>query len=175
RSEVETQFLSHVEAVLARNEVPVVLVYMLGRAQEMLKLLVQEGFTVALENRTYDMSKIYEDLGVEFGDYERFDPEDYGGRVLLFPPHLWKSPVVKNIRNSHSIAMTGWAMDGRQQSWYNSDIAFPVSDHADFDDLIRYIELSGAKKVSLIHGFEEFAEHIKHMGIETELVGGLVS
>lgn len=175
RLEVEAQIVNHIESVLEKKQVPLVLVYVLGRAQEILKLLLQEGFPVAAENRVYDMCKIYEELGVEFGEYTRFDPDDYEGRVLLFPPHLWKSPVVRNIRNRNTIAVTGWAMDGRQQAWYRSDVAFPLSDHADFEDLQRYIELANPKKVSLIHGFPEFADHVKNMGIETNLLGGMVS
>jgi DNA ligase-1 len=175
REEVEAQFLEYVRKVLEDEGVPIILAYALGRAQEILKLLLKSGFKVAVENRIYEMSKIYEELGVTFGKYERYDPEHYAGRVLMFPPHLWNSPVVRSIRGRHSIAVTGWAMDGRQTEWYRSKAAFPISDHADFDDLLRYIELAKPKVVSLIHGFKEFADHIQQMGVKTQIVAGLIS
>ncbi|MHC4942770.1 MAG: MBL fold metallo-hydrolase RNA specificity domain-containing protein [Planctomycetota bacterium] len=173
RKEVEGEILAYIEKVLLQKKTPLLLAYVLGRAQEMLKLLTEAGFPVAVENRIYDISKIYEELGVPLGDFERFNPEDYEGRVLVFPPHLWKSPVVKNIPERHTIAVTGWALDGRQESWYRSDAAFTLSDHADFDDLLRYIDQARPKKVSLIHGFQEFADHIKKLGVETEFLGGM--
>lgn len=175
RKQVEKDLLQYIEEVFERKQVPVIMAYVLGRSQELLKLLTEAGLPVAVENRIFDMSKIYEEQGVTFGPYERFDPQDYRGRVLLFPPHLWKSPVVKNIRDRHTIAVTGWAVDGRQQAWYSTDKAFPVSDHADFDDLLRYIELAKAKKVSLIHGFQEFADHLQKIGIETHIIADLMT
>lgn len=175
RDRVEEELLLHIEKLLEREEVPVILAYALGRAQEMIKLLTEKGFPVAAENRICDLCEVYEKIGVTVGSPERFEPEDHKGRVLVFPPHLWKSPVVRNIENRHTIAVTGWAMDGRQKAWYRSDSAFPLSDHADFDDLIRYVELAKPKRISLIHGFKEFAEHLKGMGVELHFVAGLVS
>jgi Cft2 family RNA processing exonuclease len=173
RAQVESDILSYLENVLKRNKVPVIFAYVLGRSQEILKLLAENGFNVALENRVFDMCRIYEELGVTFGEYERFDPDDHGDRILIFPPHLWKSPVVTRIRNRETVAVTGWAVDGRQQNWYSSDVAFPISDHADFDDLKHYIEQAGPSKVSLIHGFEEFAKHLEHMGLEVQVIDGI--
>ncbi len=170
RDQVEKELLDYVTERLDKDEVPVILAYTLGRSQEMLKLLCMNGFRIGLENRIYDMSKVYEELGVTFGDYERFDPEDYEGRVVIFPPHLWNSPVIRSIRNAHTIAVTGWAIDDRQNNWYRSRASFPISDHADFDDLIRYIEVAKPKVVSIIHGFKDFADHIEHMGIEVRIL-----
>ncbi|MFH2002926.1 MAG: MBL fold metallo-hydrolase [Planctomycetota bacterium] len=175
RDSVERELMSYIEKVLERKEVPIILAYVLGRSQELLKLLTENGIPVAVENRIYDMSKIYEEEGVSFGSYERFDPNDYHDRVLLFPPHLWKSPVVRNIRDRRTIAVTGWAIDGRQQAWYSTDEAFPLSDHADFEDLLRYIEMAKASKVSLIHGFQEFADHLQNIGIETHIIADLLT
>jgi Cft2 family RNA processing exonuclease len=175
RKGVEQEIIGYIESVLQRGKTPLVLAYVLGRAQEMLKLLAGAGFSVAVENRIYDISNIYEEQGVPLGAFERFDPADYEGRVLIFPPHLWKSPVLKNIPERHTIAVTGWALDGRQESWYRSDAAFPLSDHADFNDLLRYIELARPRQVSLIHGFQEFADHIKKLDVKTEFLGGLAT
>ena len=172
RDQVESELLAHIEKVFQRGEVPLIFAYVLGRSQDMLKLLLENGFSVAAENRIFEMTEMYESLGVPIGSFERFDPEDYQGRVLVFPPHLWKSPVVKRIRKRHTMAVTGWAVDGRQKAWYVSDAAFPLSDHADFNDLIHYVEVAHPKEVTLIHGFPEFGDHIRRMGIETQIVTG---
>ena len=43
---------------------------------------------------------------------------------------------------------TGWALHYQ----FNADAAFPLSDHADFNDLVHYIEQSGAKEVEFFCG-----------------------
>jgi Cft2 family RNA processing exonuclease len=174
RSQVERDILDHVQGILEGKKVPVILAYALGRSQEMIKLFTDNGFPVAVENRVFDLSAIYEEFGVALGPYERFNPEDFHGRVLIFPPHLWKSPVLTKVMDRHTVAVTGWAVDDRQNAWYQSDASFTLSDHADFEDLIRYIEAAKPKVVSLIHGFKEFAEHIQGLGIATDIVAGLI-
>lgn len=175
RAQVEADLMGFVESLLAKKQAPLVLAYALGRAQELIRLFADHGFTVAVENRIFDMTKIYEELGVPIGPYDRFDPQDYEGRVLIFPPHLSKAPVLAAIRDKCTIAVTGWAVDGRQNAWYRSDAAFPLSDHADFDDLLRYVEQARPKVVYLVHGFEDFADHLRRLNVETRVISGIAS
>jgi len=165
RAGVESHLVDSIVDVMERGEVPVVLAYALGRAQEVIQLLISRGFKVALERRIFELALIYEELGVELGPYESFDPQNFDGRVLIFPPHLWNSPVLRRIPRKRTIAVTGWAIDGRQRSWYRSDMAFPISDHADFDDLTRYVEITQPRQVYLIHGFPDFAQHLEKKGV----------
>jgi len=161
RKKVEAEFVDYVVASMKRGEVPVVLAYALGRSQEVIRLLTDAGLRVALERKVYDLSVVYGELGIDLGRFEEYDPDNLEDRVLIFPPHLWKAPVLQSIQRKRTIAVTGWAIDGRQNSWYRSDKAFPLSDHADFDDLIHYVEMTSPRNIYLIHGFPEFAEHLK--------------
>src|SRR5213078_4215189 len=44
---------------------------------------------------------------------------------------------------------------------------FPLSDHADYNDLIRYVDLVQPKRVLTLHGFAaEFARDLRERGIE---------
>jgi hypothetical protein len=45
-------------------------------------------------------------------------------------------------------AVTGWAKNFH----FNTDTTFSLSDHADFNDLVYYVEQSGAKKVEFFCG-----------------------
>ena len=48
-----------------------------------------------------------------------------------------------------------------------ADVAFPLSDHADYDELLRYVELVQPKRVLTVHGFAaEFAADLRRRGIE---------
>ncbi len=50
-----------------------------------------------------------------------------------------------------------------------TDYSIPMSDHCDFNELVDLVVQSGAEKVYTIHGFvDEFAEHLKTMGITAQ-------
>ena len=61
------------------------------------------------------------------------------------------------------------ARDARRSAKYRSrcEEAFPLSDHADYDELLRYVELVQPKRVLTVHGFAaEFAADLRRRGIE---------
>jgi putative mRNA 3-end processing factor len=50
----------------------------------------------------------------------------------------------------------------------NVDAAFALSDHADWDGLLRTVEATGATKVFVTHGFQEvFSRYLNEKGIES--------
>ena len=63
--------------------------------------------------------------------------------------------------------ISGWAVDPGAIYRYQVDAAFPLSDHADYPDLLRYVELVQPKRVLTLHGFAaEFARDLRERGIE---------
>ena len=49
--------------------------------------------------------------------------------------------------------ISGWAVDPDAVFRYQVDAAFPLSDHADYDDLLRYVEFVQPRRVFTLHGF----------------------
>ena len=63
--------------------------------------------------------------------------------------------------------ISGWAIDPSAIYRYQVDAAFPLSDHADYTDLVRYVDLVQPKRVLTLHGFAaEFARDLRDRGIE---------
>ena len=63
--------------------------------------------------------------------------------------------------------LTGWALDPGATYRYQCDAAFPLTDHADYPDLLRYVELVQPKRVLTLHGFAaEFAGDLRDRGVE---------
>ena len=61
--------------------------------------------------------------------------------------------------------ISGWAVEPNAIYRYQVDAAFPLSDHADYDDLLRYVELVQPKRVLTLHGFAaEFARDLRERG-----------
>jgi Cft2 family RNA processing exonuclease len=52
---------------------------------------------------------------------------------------------------------------------YGVDHALPLSDHADFDELLELIDIVRPKKVYTHHGYREFVDELKQRGMDAEL------
>ncbi|MDQ3257097.1 MAG: MBL fold metallo-hydrolase [Acidobacteriota bacterium] len=159
-----------VNRALSDDRVPVVLAYALGKSQEALELLLRRGYRVALHGSVWNVTEIYRELGVEFsGAYEKYDRERLKGRVLITPPGCRKQPMVQNIERRYIIMLTGWALSKSAPYMYKDvDLVLPLSDHADFDDLVRLARESGARRIITMHGAPKFAAHLREMGFVAE-------
>src|SRR2546430_8890971 len=75
--------------------------------------------------------------------------------------------MVEKIPRKRVAMITGWAVEPNAVYRYQVDAAFPLSDHADYNDLIRYVDLVKPKRVLTLHGFAaEFARDLRERGIE---------
>jgi Cft2 family RNA processing exonuclease len=158
------------DRALSDERVPVVLAYALGKGQEALELLLRRGYRVTLHGSVYNVSEIYRELGVEFsGPYERYDREHLRGRVLIAPPGCRRQPMVLNLPRRTTIMLTGWAAGKSAPYMYRDvDLVLPLSDHADFDDLVRLARESGAGRIITMHGPRKFANILRDLGFNAE-------
>lgn len=163
RAEVVPRLVEGLREALAEGRTPILLAYAVGRGQELMKLLEPHGFELALAPALHAMVAIYESQGIRFGPYELARPGQTHGKVVLVPPHASSSRLVREAHRPLLIAATGWAQDGAPP--YRADRSYPLSDHADFDELLRYATECGAREVYTMHGFDEFRDHLRARGI----------
>jgi len=165
--EVIAQIVAFCRDSIENDEVPVLLGYSLGKAQEILCALAGADLTPMLHGSVYQMTRIYEQYGQKFCHYLRYHPNDLGGKVLICPPSANRSRMLEKIPRKRVAMISGWAVDPNAIYRYQVDAAFPLSDHADYDDLLRYVELVGPKRVFTLHGFAaQFARDLRARGIE---------
>jgi DNA ligase-1 len=165
--EVVAQIVAFCRDALEDNEVPVLLGYSLGKAQEILCALGNAGLTPMLHGSVFRMSKIYEQFGQAFCKYERYDAANTAGKVLVCPPSANRSRMLEKIPRKRVAMISGWAVDPNAKYRYQVDAAFPLSDHADYPDLLRYVELVQPQRVLTLHGFAaEFARDLRERGVE---------
>jgi Cft2 family RNA processing exonuclease len=159
-----------VDRALSDDRVPVVLAYALGKSQEALELLLRRGYRVTLHGSVWNVTEIYRELGVEFsGAYEKYDREHLRGRVLIAPPGCRRQPMVQNIPRRMTIMLTGWAVGKSAPYMYRDvDLVLPLSDHADYEDLIRLARETGAERIITMHGPRKFAERLRELGLNAE-------
>jgi Cft2 family RNA processing exonuclease len=173
RREVVPQLAAEIARLLEEGATPILLANALGRAQELMKLLEPYGLPLALAPPVHAMVKVYEELGVRFGPYELARPGCTDGKVVLVPPHAQRSRLVLAARRPVRIAATGWARDGAPP--YPADQSFTLSDHADFDELVRYVDGARPREVYTMHGFDEFREHLRGLGFAAHAVTARVA
>ncbi|HKC65497.1 MAG TPA: MBL fold metallo-hydrolase [Pyrinomonadaceae bacterium] len=159
-----------VDRALSDDRVPVVLAYALGKGQEALELLLRRGLRVTLHGSVWNVAEIYREMGVEFsGPYERYDREHLRGRVLVAPPGCRRQAMITNIERRYVIMLTGWAMHRSARYMYRGvDLVLPLSDHADFDELVHLARASGAKRIITMHGEPKFAATLRELGLNAE-------
>lgn len=146
---------------------PVLLGYSLGKAQEILFAVAAAGMPIRLHGSVWAMSEVYRSMGVTFPPYEKYVAGAEGDYVLICPPSVAGSSMLKKIKPRRVAVLTGWAMDGGAAHRYQVDAAFPLSDHADYPDLLRYVEMVRPKRVLTLHGFaREFARDLRARGVE---------
>lgn len=161
------QIVAFCRDAIEDGAIPVLLGYSLGKAQEILCSLDGAGLTPMLHGSVYQMTRIYEQFGQSFCKYVRYNKNDVAGKVLICPPSASHSPMIQKIPRKRVAMISGWAVDPNAVYRYQVDAAFPLSDHADYNDLIRYVDLVQPKRVFTLHGFAgEFARDLRERGIE---------
>jgi len=168
REQVFARFVEEVVALWKEGRTPVLLAYALGRSQELLKLLQPVPWRVHLARPIYQMVKVYEELGIEFGPYELARPGASDGALLVVPPHWGRSELVRRARAPCRIALTGWAADGRPP--YAADRCLPFSDHADFDELVEYVETARPRAVYTLQAEAMFLAELRARGFSAHPV-----
>ncbi|HVF72118.1 MAG TPA: ATP-dependent DNA ligase [Chthoniobacterales bacterium] len=165
--EVVAHIVAFCRDALDAGAVPVLLGYSLGKAQEILCALAGADLKPMLHGTIHRMTRIYEQFGQAFCEYERYQANDVAGKVLICPPSTNRSRMLEKIPEKRVAMISGWAVDPGAIYRYQVDAAFPLSDHADYPDLIRYVELVKPKRVLTLHGFAaEFARDLRERGIE---------
>ena len=124
--------------------------YALGKAQEAIKLLNQNGIVPQVSDSIRRFSEVYN----KFGEKLEFLEKDESSEVNIKPMHL--IPNTDDAKNKHAV-LTGWSL------FRNYGVqGFPFTDHADYNQLLLFAEAVSPKKIFCIHGFDkEFAKTVR--------------
>ena len=141
--------------------------YALGKAQELTAICNRyANISPLVHERVFENNEVYKKTGTNLGDYIKLNHNLKDSPVLIMPPSL----VNHNLRQVLEYGLkkpvftalaTGWTF----RSSY--DKVFPLSDHADFPQLLDYVKQSSPKLVLTMHGYErELASYInRRLGI----------
>ena len=169
--QVAADLLRFCGEALADHTTPVLYCYSLGKSQELLAT-IGGTYPVMLHAETFRLTTICAQLGQALPPFQEFDAAALAGRVVICPAQGRDSAFLKNIPRRRTAVITGWAIDPATRFRSQCDAAFPLSDHADFPDLLRFVELVRPKRVLTLHGFAaEFAATLRARGVEAWALG----
>ena len=164
RTEVRAAIHRWCRDALDHGETPVLLGYSLGKAQEIQAVLAGGDFRIAVHPQVAEMNAAYEALGGTLPPWEKY-AGDPSGRVLVFPPQTVRSTQLRKVKNKVSAMVSGWAMNAGSRFAYQTDEAFPLSDHADYAELLELLVLVKPETVLTTHGNSaEFARDLRERG-----------
>jgi putative mRNA 3-end processing factor len=169
KTEVLAAVRSFVDDALSDGVTPVLLAYALGKAQEILKHLGDRGYRCRAHPAVQGVNEVYDALGTTLPGVRPLGPEGAeAGEVVVCPPHLARSAVMRGVGRRRTAVLTGWALDGAA-AFRGVDAAFPLSDHADFPSLVAYAKATGAGRIYTVHGqADAFARTLRREGLRAE-------
>lgn len=157
---------------IEQGQIPVLLGYSLGRSQEILHHLQEAHLPIMLHHRVEAVTRAYEKLGYTFPTYTSFAPLLAAGHVVIAPSQALKSELFAALHPRRVAVLTGWAMDESTRYRSATDAAFALSDHADYPELLDFVERVNPRRVYTVHGFtEEFAADLRSRGREAWALG----
>jgi Cft2 family RNA processing exonuclease len=170
----ESETIARINAFCLRavddGTTPVLFCYSLGKSQEVLLALKDCGLPVMLHAETLRMTRICEQHGLKFPAHREFDAQALPGHVVICPSHA--DGLISRIPSPRTAVITGWAIDSGAKYRMRCDEAFPLSDHAGFDDLITFVERVRPSRIYTLHGFAvEFAATLRRLGWDAYAIG----
>lgn len=163
RKSAEEDFLASVRSCLDRGVTPVIFVYSLGKAQETTRILTDARIPVMVHNAIYKINRLYEALGVPLGNYFPWQPKERNGHACLLPTMRFRRSLAR-FRPCRTMQLTGWAMDWGAAYRFGVDECFPLSDHADYDELLELLTRVNPRRVYCTHGPAAFVERARTVG-----------
>jgi Cft2 family RNA processing exonuclease len=170
RDDVIGQLALICRRTLEAGRTPVVRAYVLGKAQEISRILFDAGFRVVQHPLVHEISLIYQANGCDLGSPELWDGSPPDDAVVVAPPRSQKAAALVGLRRPVTIAVTGWAVDPAWRHRLGADYALPLSDHADFDELVECVERVEPEVVFCTHGPPGFVDILRGRGHNAHLL-----
>ena len=91
---------------------------------------------------------------------------------MIAPLNTGRSNFVKLMKQRYgavTIGFSGWAINRRYKFMMDLDYTMPMSDHCDFNELVKVVGACNPKKIYTFHGFStDFAASLQKMGFDAE-------
>lgn len=144
--------------------------YALGKCQRLIALLRRAGWDrpIYLHGALLKLCEVYEQLGVPLGDVRpatvaararNGGRESFAGEIVLAPPGAIADRWARRLAEPVVALASGWMRVRQRAKSRGVELPLVISDHADWDELLRTVDEVGAPEVWVTHGREEALIH----------------
>ncbi len=157
---------------LNEDYTPVFLAYNLGKAQEVMHMLAPTGLPVQIHGAGYKMCDVYDEAGIDLGNYEAYDRDSCEGKVLVTPSSALSNGFASNVKKKRLAYCSGWAARESSRTQMTVDKLIPLSDHLDFFELIDLCKKLNPQKVHITHtpNASVVQHYLEKAGIESRFL-----
>ena len=176
-SEVVKQVNEIVSSLYSKGKPVLLLGYELGKSQTISQLF-SNWDPLYYHDSVKKMNDLHRNLGMPLKDAIGHSEAESKGLlekkpwIMVAPMMNAKSHFIQHMRTKYdavTIGFSGWANSKKFPYTRGTDYSIPLSDHCDYNELIKLVNQSGAEKVYTIHGFvEEFARDLTRKGISAQ-------
>jgi putative mRNA 3-end processing factor len=135
----------------------IILGYTLGKTQRIIAGLDYSIGPIYTHPAVENINKCYRDSGVKLPPTKKLneiiDADDSSGAMVIAPPSIDSAELSNKFHKYSSAFASGWMLTRKNRKRSLFDRGFPLSDHADWDDLIKSIKETGAERILVTHGF----------------------
>jgi putative mRNA 3-end processing factor len=173
-SEISEEIRHWVTLNQSHGKTSVFIGYSLGKAQRLMKILEGMG-KLYVHYAIANMNAAIEQAGIRLPEASTLhieeDKKQLQGQIILMPPSLVGTNVLKKIPRAAVAICSGWMQVRGNRRWQAADAGFAISDHADWTGLIETVKATGAEKVHVTHGYTSvFARYLNEIGIQADEV-----
>lgn len=169
-AEYASQMQSWVTQNQTNGKTSVFIGYSLGKAQRIMQS-VQGSGKIYVHQSIGRLNEGIESVGIDLPEYETINlhenAKETDGQIVILPPALFDSNVIKKIPNRATAICSGWMQVRGSRRWRSADAGFAISDHADWNSLIATVKGTEAEKVYVTHGQTAvFSKYLNEIGID---------
>jgi putative mRNA 3-end processing factor len=134
--------------------------YALGKCQRLIALLREAGWErpIYLHGALASLCDVYERLGVPLGELRPATTaakDNLRGAIVLAPPSAVQDRWARRLADPVVALASGWMRVRQRAKSRGVELPLVISDHADWDELLRTVDDVGAPEVWVTHGQEE--------------------
>jgi putative mRNA 3-end processing factor len=155
--------------------------YALGKSQRVLNMLQDDIGPIFIHGALHKPIDAYRLAGVRLPETKLVSQApkdfDFSRAMILAVPSAHGTSWINRFRNRSTAMVSGWMQIRGNRRRRAMDRGFVLSDHADWDSLIRTVREVAPEEVWVTHGFADiFSRHLRDLGwnalpLKTEFIG----
>jgi putative mRNA 3-end processing factor len=139
-------------------------VYALGKCQRVIALLRRAGYDrpIYIHGALAALCDLYRTLGVDLGDLRpamEAKKDELKGQIVLSPPSASSDRWSRRLPDPITAVASGWMRVRQRARQRGVELPLVISDHADWDELLKTVEEVQAGEIWVTHGREEALIH----------------